>query len=40
MAKRMGEGGLDITPLKNLILEVVDEEKNTKFPQRIVYKNL
>ncbi|MBS6196476.1 MAG: patatin-like phospholipase family protein [Clostridiales bacterium] len=25
--KRMGDGGVDITPLKDLILEVVDEEK-------------
>lgn len=38
VAKRMGEGGLDITPLKNLILEVVDEEKIRNSPRELYIK--
>lgn len=38
VAKKMGEGGLDITPLKNLILEVVDEEKIRKSPVELYIK--
>ena len=35
MLRTMGEGGLDITPLKNLILEVVDEEKIRESPMEL-----
>lgn len=38
VAKKMGEGGLDITPLKNLILEVVDEEKIRNSPVELYIK--
>lgn len=38
VAKKMGEGGLDITPLNNLILEVVDEEKIRNSPVELYIK--
>ena len=38
MLRTMGEGGLDITPLKNLILEVVDEEKIRESPMELYIK--
>ena len=38
MLRMMGEGGLDITPLKNLILEVVDEEKIRESPMELYIK--
>lgn len=38
VAKKMGEGGLDITPLKNLIVEVVDEEKIRNSPVELYIK--
>lgn len=38
MLRTMGEGGLDITPLKNLILEVVDEEKIRNSPIELYIK--
>lgn len=36
--ERMGEGGLDVSPLKNLILEVVDEEKIRQSPRELYIK--
>ncbi|MCI6043504.1 patatin-like phospholipase family protein [bacterium] len=36
--ERMGEGGLDVTPLKDLLLEVVDEEKIKESPIELYIK--
>ena len=36
--ERMGEGGLDVTPLKDLLLEVVDEEKIKASPIELYIK--
>ena len=36
--ERMGEGGLDVSPLKKLILEVVDEEKILNSPRELYIK--
>lgn len=36
--ERMGEGGLDVSPLKKLILEVVDEEKIVNSPRELYIK--
>lgn len=38
MIRRMGEGGLDVTPLKDLILEVVDEERIRNSPRELYVK--
>ncbi|NCB92899.1 MAG: patatin-like phospholipase family protein [Clostridia bacterium] len=36
--KRMGEGGVDITPLKELILSVIDEDKIRQSPRELYIK--
>lgn len=36
--ERMGEGGLDVSPLKKLILEVVDEKKILNSPRELYIK--
>lgn len=38
MAARLGEGGLDITPLKELIMRVVDEERIIHSPRELYIK--